>query len=170
MQIKWIFACLICLMFMCLNLWYFYSTNRFHCNKCKKQSDYFHISNQQNLPCLVYQESQWNIQLCCIHWTNALVSLGWPPGVHCSGATHTFYYRKVSSHSTLVCRIDVNACVLILRKNSPLHGIIWVCTFIDFEKKFPPARLFWPARLMFFENFPRKVPSSRTVLGLSKPE
>ena len=106
MQIKWSFAYLICLMFMCLNLWYFYSTNRFHCNKCKKQSDYFHISNQQNLPCLVYQESQWNIQLCCIHWTNALVSLGRPPGVHCSGATHTFYYRKVSSHSKYIIHIS----------------------------------------------------------------
>ena len=31
---------------------------------------------------------------------------------------------------------------IILRKNSPLHGLIWVCTFIDFEKKNPPARLF----------------------------
>ena len=38
--------------------------------------------------------------------------------------------------------------LLILRKNSPLHGLILVCTFIDFEKKFPPARLFHPARLL----------------------
>ena len=43
---------------------------------------------------------------------------------------------------TLVYRIDVHARLLILRKKSPLHGLIWVCTFIDFEKKFPPARLF----------------------------
>ena len=50
--------------------------------------------------------------------------------------------------STLVCRIDVHARLLILRKKSPLHGLIWVCTFIDFEKKFPPARLFHPARLL----------------------
>ena len=51
--------------------------------------------------------------------------------------------------------IDIGpAHLLILRKNSPLHGLILVCTFIDFEKKFPPARLFCPARLMFFKNFP----------------
>ena len=50
--------------------------------------------------------------------------------------------------STLVYRIDVHARLLILRKKSPLHGLILVCTFIDFEKKFPPARLFHPARLL----------------------
>ena len=49
---------------------------------------------------------------------------------------------------TLVYRIDVHARLLILRRNSPLHGLILVCTFIDFEKKFPPARLFHPARLL----------------------
>ena len=47
-----------------------------------------------------------------------------------------------------------SAHLLILRKNSPLHGLILVCTFINFEKKILPARLFWPARLMFFKNFP----------------
>jgi hypothetical protein len=41
-----------------------------------------------------------------------------------------------------VCRIDVHVRLLILNKNSPLHGLIWVCTFIDSEKKIPPARLF----------------------------
>ena len=34
------------------------------------------------------------------------------------------------------------------KKKSPLHGLILVCTFIDFEKKFFPARLFHPARLL----------------------
>ena len=38
---------------------------------------------------------------------------------------------------TLVYRIDVHARLLILSKKSPLHGLILVCTFIDFEKKFP---------------------------------
>ena len=38
-------------------------------------------------------------------------------------------------------------------QNSPLHSLILVCTFIDFEKILPPARLFCPARLMFFKNF-----------------
>ena len=33
-------------------------------------------------------------------------------------------------------------------QNSPLHSLILVCTFIDFEKKFPPAHLFHPARLL----------------------
>ena len=42
---------------------------------------------------------------------------------------------------------------VLLRKNSPLHDLISVCKFIDFEKKFPPARLFCPASLMFFKNF-----------------
>ena len=53
-----------------------------------------------------------------------------------------------SDLGTLVYRIDVNARLLILRKKSPLHGLISVCTFIVFEKKFPPARLFHPARLL----------------------
>ena len=55
--------------------------------------------------------------------------------------------------STLVYRIDVHAHLLILRKKSPLHSLIWVCTFIDFEKKFPPARLFHPARLLLCSKF-----------------
>ena len=50
--------------------------------------------------------------------------------------------------STLVCRIDVHARLLILRKKSTLHGLILVCTFNVFEKKIPPARLFHPARLL----------------------
>ena len=49
---------------------------------------------------------------------------------------------------TLVYRIDVHARLLILREKSPLHGLILVCTIIDFEIKVPPARLFHPARLM----------------------
>ena len=47
----------------------------------------------------------------------------------------------------LVYRIDVHACLLILRKKSPLHGLIWVCTFIVFLRIFPPARLFRTVRL-----------------------
>ena len=34
------------------------------------------------------------------------------------------------------------------KKKSPLYGLILVCKFIDFKKKFPPARLFHPARLL----------------------
>ena len=49
---------------------------------------------------------------------------------------------------TLVYRIDVYARLLILRKKFPLYGLILVCTFIDFEEKFPPARLFHPAHLL----------------------
>ena len=61
--------------------------------------------------------------------------------------------------STLVCRIDVHARLLILRKKFPLHGLIWPCTFIVFEKKNPPARLFFcvykgicPARLLILRK------------------
>ena len=50
--------------------------------------------------------------------------------------------------STLVYRIDVHARLLTLRKNFPLHGLILVCTFIDFEKTLPPVRIFHPARLL----------------------
>jgi hypothetical protein len=53
---------------------------------------------------------------------------------------------------TLVYRIDVHARLLILRKNYPLHGLILVCTFIDFEKKLPPARLFHPACLLVLDK------------------
>ena len=59
----------------------------------------------------------------------------------------------IKDFGTLVYRIDVHARLLILREKSPLHGLILVCTFIDFEKKFPPARLLCPTRLMFFKNF-----------------
>ena len=55
---------------------------------------------------------------------------------------------ELGQRSTLVYRIVVHARLLILRKKSTLHGLIWVCTFIDFEKTFPPARLFHPARLL----------------------
>ena len=54
----------------------------------------------------------------------------------------------IDDYRTLVYRIDVHARLLILRKKSPLHGLILVCTFIVFEKKFPSARLFHPARLV----------------------
>ena len=43
------------------------------------------------------------------------------------------------SLGTLVYRIDVHARLLILRKKSTLHGLILVCTFIDFDKKIPPC-------------------------------
>ena len=39
-------------------------------------------------------------------------------------------------------------------KTSPLHDLILVCTFIDFEKIFPPTHLFCFARLMFSRIFP----------------
>ena len=93
-----------------------------------------------------------------------------PPGPLPSAFQQNAYEGDFRSLCTLVCRIDVHLRLLILRKKFPLYGLIWVCMFIDFDKNFPPARLFWPARLMFFKNFPRTVPSSRTVLGLSKPE
>ena len=38
---------------------------------------------------------------------------------------------------TVVYQIDVHARLLILRKNSSLHGLILVCTFIVFELKVP---------------------------------
>ena len=60
---------------------------------------------------------------------------------------------------TIVYRIDVHARLLILRKNSPQHGLILVCTFILFEKKNPPVRLFsciyigiCPARLLILRK------------------
>ena len=50
---------------------------------------------------------------------------------------------------TLVCRIDVHARLLILRKNSSLHGLILVCAFIVFEKKIP-LHVYFPAFLLLF--------------------
>ena len=61
--------------------------------------------------------------------------------------------KASESQCTLVCRINVHARLSILRKKSPLHGLTWVCTFIDFEKKFPPARLFHPARLLVLVQY-----------------
>ena len=56
---------------------------------------------------------------------------------------------------TLVYRIEVHARLLILNKKFPLHGLILVCTFINFEKFYPPARIFHPACLLMLETFPR---------------
>ena len=39
---------------------------------------------------------------------------------------------NLKSSNTLVCRIDMQARLLIFRKNSPLHGLIWVCMLIVF--------------------------------------
>ena len=50
---------------------------------------------------------------------------------------------------TLVCRIDVHARLSILRKNSPLHGLILVCMFIVFEKKIP-LHVYFPACVLVF--------------------
>ena len=74
---------------------------------------------------------KWSNNLYHLHQTSQFLIWGFP-----------------NQLSTLVCWIDVHAHLLILRKNFPLHGLIWVCTFIDFEKKFPPARLFHPACLL----------------------
>ena len=49
---------------------------------------------------------------------------------------------QLVDYITLVYRIEVHACLLILRKKSSIHGLILVCTFIDFRKKIPPAHLF----------------------------
>ena len=49
-----------------------------------------------------------------------------------------------------MCQIDVHARLLILRKNSPLHGPIFVFIFIAFEEKFPPACLLHIARVLVF--------------------
>ena len=38
--------------------------------------------------------------------------------------------------------------LLNLRKNYPLYGLIWVCTFIDFDKKNPPC-MFIRVKLKF---------------------
>ena len=67
--------------------------------------------------------------------------------------------------------IDVYALLLVLRKNSPLYSLILVCTFIDFEKKSPPAHLFhpmwmalfWPARLLILR---KKIPPARPYFAL----
>ena len=45
----------------------------------------------------------------------------------------------IVSHVTLIYRIEVHARLLILIRNSPLHGLILVCTFINFEEFQPPA-------------------------------
>ena len=61
------------------------------------------------------------------------------------------YVRRLRKFDhTLVYRIDVHARLLILRKKSPLHSLILVCTFIDFEKKFPPALSYFGLHVYWF--------------------
>ena len=71
---------------------------------------------------------------------------------------------------TLVYRIDVHARLLILRKNFPLYGLILVCTFIVFEKKFPLhiysiLHVYWYLSCTFI-NFEKKFPPARPNFGL----
>ena len=73
-----------------------------------------------------------------------------PTPKNISNWTMITWTKSWKTWNTLVYRIDVHARLLIFREKSPLHGLILVCTFIDFEKKFPPARLFHPARLLLF--------------------
>jgi hypothetical protein len=65
----------------------------------------------------------------------------------------------------LVYQIDVLVRLLILRKNPPLHGLILVCMFIDFEKKIPPARLFHPARLLVCLKGLSSKPSGNCIVA-----
>ena len=51
---------------------------------------------------------------------------------------------------TLVCRIDVHARLLILRKKIPSARSYLGLHVYCFWQKFPPPRLFYLARLMFF--------------------
>ena len=58
------------------------------------------------------------------------------------------------------------ARLLILRKNSPLHGLIFVCTFIDFEIKRSPytSILSYVNGLILvctFIDFEKKIPPAR---------
>ena len=64
------------------------------------------------------------------------------------------YFWNALKYLSEIKRSFSTMYVLILRRNSPLHGLILVCNFIDFKKIFHPARLFCPARLIFFKNFP----------------
>ena len=85
------------------------------------------------------------------------------------GTLPSIYYKKWGTKDTsctLVYRIDVHARLLILRKKSTLHGLIWVCTFIDFDKTFPPARLLHPARLLVYTiNFSQAKQSKQSYNG-----
>ena len=65
-------------------------------------------------------------------------------------ALHVYCFWEKNPPARLFFCVYKGICparLLILRKKSPLHGLISVCTFIDFEKKIPPARLFHTARL-----------------------
>ena len=49
----------------------------------------------------------------------------------------------------------VNSLILVctfinFEKKFPLHSLILVCTFIEFEKIFPPASLFCPVQQSYF--------------------
>ena len=72
--------------------------------------------------------------------------------------------------SILVYWIDVHASILILRKNFPLHSLILVCTFLDVEKKFhlhiySILHVYWYLSCMFI-NFEKKFPPARPYFGL----
>ena len=72
--------------------------------------------------------------------------------------TEKLFVKKNSSCMVLFW----SARLLILRKFSPLHvyfflhsSLILVCTFINFEKKFPPARSYFGLHVYWFwDNFP----------------
>ena len=77
---------------------------------------------------------------CMLKWQNMVIIIG---GLELKSCL------TIKRLPTLVSRIDVHARLLILRKNSPLHGLILVCTFIVFEKKIP-LHVYFPAFLLVF--------------------
>ena len=65
-------------------------------------------------------------------------------------ALHVYCFWEKNPPARLFFCVYKGICparLLILRKKSPLHGLIWVCTFNVFLRIFPPARLFGPIRL-----------------------
>ena len=83
------------------------------------------------------------------------------PKVGADAAMHSFsvFMQWLLSTALIFCSSDitvfVSEAILGKRKDrgTPLHGLILVCTFIDFPENFLPARLFHTARLMFFLEF-----------------
>ena len=128
-------------------LWGLWSFSEYFFGICSKNEAIWFVSCQMRLSksCCHCLEEQSMYQISS-QWSETLSKGAFLLYLKVAQIT---YVSKNQLYCNLVCRIDVHAGLLILRKNSPLHGLILVCTFIVFEKKIP-LHVYFPAFLLVF--------------------
>ena len=64
----------------------------------------------------------------------------------------SYNFLFISTYLTLEYQINMPARLLIFRKKYPRHAVIWSGMLIKLWKSFHPARLLYPAHLIYFSS------------------